>query len=156
MFAFSYVTRSRIWTTEAVAPTPSTRVVNRKQMSTPSNVQREASRSSLNYSKNSDANMKPDYQFAVKMLKKQKKHLGNVKKSLDSYIENQLRLVASLERLDKTKYGNVLKEAQFKLAEALTKLGFVTENYEKLNEQIPLIIATHNVEEITYAEDKEL
>ncbi len=93
---------------------------------------------------------KIDYAFVEKMLHKHSTHLVSTKKNLEDLIANYERQITSLEKLDQKKYGNHLKELQFKLAEAFEKLSHVEPNLNKILDQINLIKDQFTSSEVTH------
>jgi prefoldin subunit 5 len=85
-----------------------------------------------------------DYPFVVKMLQKQYKHLEGVKGHIEFAIADYDRQIASLEKLDQTKYGNRIREVHLKLQEAFEKLSHIEPNMRKINEQVAEIKTNEN------------
>lgn len=74
------------------------------------------------------------------MLSKHASHLANQLKFMESNLATYEREIESLKRInDHVRYGQRLKEVEFKRTEVLEKISHVKPNMEKINEQIELL-----------------
>ena len=77
-----------------------------------------------------------DLEFVGLMFTKYGKHLQDVVNSIETLIDGYDREIASLEKINRSRYQMRIKELSNKKVEAFKKLSYVCPNIDKMSEQL--------------------